>query len=132
MKNRKQILILVALVLAVALMAGLYFATRPQTQAGEKTFTVTVVHKDGSTKDFTYTSEEEFVGAVVLAEGLVQGEVGDYGLMVETVDGETAIYEKDNAYWAWYVGEEYAITGIDQTPITDGGVYQLIYTASEG
>ena len=132
MKNRKQILILVALVLAVALMAGLYFATRPQTQAGEKTFTVTVVHKDGSTKDFTYTSEEEFVGAVVLAEGLVQGEVGDYGLMVETVDGETAIYEKDNAYWAWYVGEEYAITGIDQTPITEGGVYQLIYTASEG
>lgn len=132
MKNRKQMLILVALVLAVALMAGLYFATRPQTQAGEKTFTVTVVHKDGSTKVFTYTSEEEFVGAVVLAEGLVQGEVGDYGLMVETVDGETAIYEKDNAYWAWYVGEEYAITGIDQTPITDGGVYQLIYTASEG
>ena len=92
------------------------------------TFTVTVIHKDQSEKTFTFTSNEEFVGTVLKAEGLIKGNDGPYGLEITEVDGEQAIYATDGAYWAVYVGEEYAMTGIDTTPITQNGQYKLVYT----
>ena len=53
MKNKKLMLIAVALVACVAVMLGVFMATRPETVAGSKTITVTVVHKDGTEKVFT-------------------------------------------------------------------------------
>ena len=128
MKAKKIILAVIAAVLVAALLVGGYFLTRPKTQAGAKTITVTVVHGDGSAKDFTYHTDEEFLGAVILAEGLAEGEDGPYGLYIKVVDGEKAVYEEDNAYWSLYIGEEAALTGADQTPAEDGGVYKLVYT----
>lgn len=128
MKNKKLILALVALVVVIAVLAGVYFATRPATSQGDKAFTVTVVHGDGTSKDFTYQTNEEYLGAVLLAEGLIQGDDGEYGLYVNTVDGETADYAANGSYWALYVGEEYATTGIDTTPVHDGSVFRLVYT----
>lgn len=130
MSKKKLFLAIAALVLVVGLLLGLYFATRPQTQEGTKSFTVTVVHKDGSSKDFKYTSAEEFVGTVLQAEGLIEGEMAQYGMYIKKVDGEKAVYEEDNAYWGFYIGEEYAQTGIDQTPIEDGKVYKLVYVSA--
>ena len=52
----------------------------------------------------------------------------EYGLMITTVDGEQAVYETDGAYWAFYVGDEYASLGVDQTPIADGDSFSLVYT----
>ena len=130
MSKKKLFVAIAALVVIVGLLLGLYFATRPRTQEGTKTFTVTVVHKDGSSKDFTYTSDEEFVGTVLQEKGLVEGEMGQYGLYIKMVDGEKAVYEEDAAYWGFYIGEEYAQTGIDQTPIEDGKVYKLVYVSA--
>jgi len=130
MSKKKLFLSVAALVLVVGLLLGLYFATRPQTQEGTKSFTVTVVHKDGSSKNFTYTSDEEFVGTVLQAEGLIEGEMAQYGMYIKKVDGEKAVYEEDNAYWGFYIGEDYAQTGIDQTPIEDGKVYKLVYVSA--
>ena len=93
-----------------------------------KKFSVTVVHADGTEKVFEYESAETNVGPVLEAAGLIKGNAGPYGLEITEVDGETAIYNTDGAYWAVYVGEEYAMSGIDTTPITDGGVYKLVYT----
>ena len=93
-------------------------------------FTVTVVHADGTSKDFTYETEEEFVGPVLEKAGLIKGNMGAYGLEITEVDGETAIYDTDKAYWALYEGEEYALQGIDTTPVKDGGVYKLVYTGA--
>ena len=31
-------------------------------------------------------------------------------------------------YWAFYVGDEYASLGVDQTPIADGDSFSLVYT----
>ena len=128
MNKKKLILAIVAVVLVVAMAVGAWWLTRPQTTAGEKTFTVTVVHGDGTSKDFTYTSEEEYVGVVLEAEGLLVGEEGPYGLYIHEVDGERAVYEEDGAYWGFYIDGEYAMTGVDKTPITDGAVYTLEYT----
>ena len=102
----------------------------PKPNEGEATFTVIVVHKDGTEKEFTYTTTEAYVGPVLQNDGLIEGNAGPYGLEITKVDGEQAIYNEDNAYWSVYEGEEYAMQGIDTTPVVDGGVYKLVYTGA--
>ena len=128
MKNKKLVIGVIALVAIVGLLLGVYFATRPETTQGSKTFTVTVVHKDGTEKEFTYATDEEYLGAVLVAENLLQGEQGEFGLMIHTVDGEKADWNVDQSYWALYIGEEYAMTGVDTTPVNDGDSFRLVYT----
>ena len=128
MKNKKLILALGAFVLVIALMAGLWAANRPATTEGSKSYTVTVVHSNGDEKVFTYTTDEEYLGAALIAEGLISGEEGPYGLTVITVDGEDAIWDVHSAYWALFIGEEYATTGVDSTPVNDGDSFTLAYT----
>ena len=127
-KNGKLILATAVVVVLIAVFVGIWYATRPATSQGSKTITVEVVHKDGSSKDFTYHTDAEYLGEVLLAEGLIQGDEGDYGLYITAVDGEEAVYETDGAYWAFYVGDEYASLGVDQTPIADGDSFSLVYT----
>lgn len=127
MSRKQWIITVVVIVAAAVLAAGLYFGTRPETGSGEKSFTVTVVHADGSEKVLHYTSNEEYLGTVLQAEGLVEGYQGDFGLYMEKVDGEEAIYADTGAYWSFYIGEEYALTGIDKTPIEDAASYKLVY-----
>ena len=128
MKNRKMWAGLLALVVILGAMLGLWLGNRPETVEGSKAITVTVVHGDGSEKEFAYATDEEYLGAVLLAEGLVQGESGEYGLMISAVDGETASWEENQSYWALYIGEDYATTGADGIVLTDGGEYSLVYT----
>ena len=128
MKNKKLMLSLIALVMVVAVMAGVYFATRPETAEGSKTITVSVVHSDGSVKEFTYHTDERFLGPVITENGLVEGSVGEFGLVIESVDGEKASWEENQSYWALYIGEEYATTGADTTTIHDGDAFSLVYT----
>ena len=128
MKNKKLILAIVALVVVVAAFAGIYLATRPETSRGDKTITVTVVHKDGTERNFVYQTDEEYLGPVLVAESLVNGTQGEFGLYFDTADGEKADYSVDQGWWAIYVGEEMATTGADGIAIADGGVYKLVYT----
>ena len=44
---------------------------------------------------------------------------------MKTVNGITADYDTDGVYWAFYVNGEYASTGVDSTPITQGDAYSL-------
>lgn len=129
MKNKKLVLAAIALVAVIALLVGVYFATRPETSQGAKEITVTVIHKDGTAKTFTCHTDEEFLDKVLLAEGLIpEGNIVDG--MFTTVDGETASWEADQAYWALYIGEEYATAGICDTTVTDGASYKLVYEKS--
>ena len=93
-------------------------------------FTVVVTDLDGTETTFQYTSDAETVGAALLAEGLIAGDQSDYGLYVTTVNGITADWATENAYWAFYIDGEYAQTGVDATPITEGAVYSLTKTVS--
>lgn len=127
-QNRKVIVALVAVLVLIAVVAGIFFATRSDTQQGAKAYTVDVTHADGSTKTFSYRTDEEYLGAALLSEGLIAGDDSEWGLYVTTVDGEQAVYEDNGAYWAFYIGDEYASTGVDSTPVTDGGSYALVYT----
>lgn len=127
-KNTKLIIAAAAIVAVLAILAGVWYFTRPKTSEGSKSITVEVVHKDESTKTFTYKTDEEYLGKLLQDEGLISGEDGDYGLYITEVDGEAAVYETDKAYWAFYQNGEYANQGIDLTPITDGDSYSLVYT----
>ena len=128
MKNKKLIIAVVALVAVIAIMAGVFAATRPDTVAGGKNITVTVVHKDGTEKVFEYATDAEYLGEVIVSEGLVNGQDGPYGLYFDTVDGELASWDADQSYWSILIGEEYATVGADGIVLTDGGEYSLVYT----
>ena len=128
MKNKKMLIVVAALVVVIGALLGVWMATREEAVAGGKSITVTVVHGDGTQKDFSYATDAEYLGEVILSEGLVEGEEGPYGLTIYTVDGETASWEENQSYWGIFIGEEYATTGADGVVLTDGGVYKLVYT----
>jgi len=128
MKNKKTLIALIAVVAVIAILLGVYFATRPEAQAGSKNITVTVVHADGSTKDFPHSTDQEYLGRAIVEMGLVEDNQDQYGLFILEVDGEVASWEENQAYWSIYVGDEPAVTGADEIVIEDGGVYSLVYT----
>jgi hypothetical protein len=63
------------------------------------------------------------------ADGLTySGTEGQYGLMVDTVNGIRADYNLDGAYWSFYVNDSYCNYGISEQPIEDGDVFAIVYT----
>lgn len=132
MKNKKTLAIVIVLAVLVVALLAVYFLTRPTVTAGQKSFTLEITHSDGTVKTMQFKSDAEYVGTVLQEKGVISGEVASYGLYIHEVDGERAVYEEDEAYWAFYVNNEYATAGIDLTPIEDGMVYQLVYTDASG
>ena len=128
MKNKKTIVAVVALLLVVAVMAGVYLSTRPEAEAGTKNVTVIIIHKDGTQKELKFTTDHENLAALLLEKELVTGyESEEFGFTIESVDGVTADWAVDSAYWALYEGEEYAVTSAAGILLTDGGLYKLVY-----
>jgi hypothetical protein len=127
MNSKKTWIALGAMIVVIALLVGVFFLTRPETQKGDKHFTITVVHSDGTEKTFDCYTDEEFLDKALLQEGIITGHEDVYGLVIDTADGEEAIWERDSAYWSLYIGDAYATTGISQTPVEDGAHYKLVY-----
>jgi len=114
------------LFLAAAILLG-YFFLRQQTVpiAGEIiSITIEVVHGNGESKTVLLTTDEEYLGGALLEGDLAQGEQQQYGLYIDSVDGETA--QKEDAQW-WCITKEgeSVLTGADATPIADGERYEL-------
>lgn len=133
MKTSKKAII--AGIIAVALIAAfavIYYFASPKATQGAKTLTIEVVDdKQESTTYEVHTNAEYLRQAMEEADGLTfEGTESEYGLMVETVNGVTADYSKDGAYWAFYVGGEYCNYGIDTQPVNDGEAYSIVYTVS--
>lgn len=122
--NRKALFAVAALAVAAALMLGIWHFTRPQTQTGEKTVVVEVVHSDASTKEFTCRTDAEYLGEMLTAEKLAEGEQGAYGLFITTVDGETA-QDSLRQWWCITKEGERVDTGADTTPVADGDRFEL-------
>ena len=127
-KTAKLLLPVLVLLAAAALLAGLYLSSRPQAATGNKFVTVEVIHADGSEKTVQYQTNMDYLGPLLLSEGLIKGDMGPYGLYITEVDGEVADYSQNKSFWAVFIGDEYATTGADLIPLTDGGAYALVYT----
>lgn len=80
---------------------------------GSKEFALTVTDKDGNETQFEIHTDKETVGEALQELNLIDGEEGEYGLFVKTVNGITADYDADGVYWAFYVNGEYAASGVD-------------------
>lgn len=92
---------------------------------GSTVFTFTVVDQEKEETCFEIHTDKEMVGDALQELELIDGDEGEYGLFVKTVNGITVDYDKDGKYWAFYVNDEYAQTGVDTTKITQGDVYSL-------
>lgn len=92
---------------------------------GSMKFTFTVVDQNQSTTEFEISTDKKTVGDALLELNLIAGENDEYGLYVKTVNGITVDYSKDGKYWAFYVNDNYAMSGVDTTPIVDGEVYSF-------
>ena len=99
---------------------------------GSKHITIEVTGADGKTVSYELNTDAEYLRqAMDEADGLTySGTDSDFGMMVEVVNGEQAIYSEDNAYWAFYVNGEYGNYGIDSQPVTDGDTYSIVYEAA--
>ena len=90
---------------------------------GNTKFTLTVTDKEGNETVFEIHTDQETVGEALTELELIDGEQSAYGLYVKTVNGITADYDKDGVYWAFYINDEYASTGVDSTTIVETDRY---------
>lgn len=134
-QTSKKKIIIPAVILAVCLVAfGIfYILNRPAASAGTKAFEVTVIDNNGGETNYKGTTDEEYLrGALEELDGFtMSGTESEYGLMVETVNGISAIYDKDGAYWSFEVNGEYCNYGVDSQPVNDGDKFEIIYTPAE-
>lgn len=127
-KNKKTIIavILLAVLVAALVLVWHFFGPNSEANSFDKTISVTVIHGDGSQKDFSIGTNEEFLRDALEQEKLVEGDESGYGLFITSVDGEAA----DSAAEQWWCicdGDgNMLMTGVDTTPINDGDVYQII------
>ena len=101
------------------------------TELGEGAYTISVdVTAEDKTVTFTVHTDAENLRAALEPLGLIAGDESELGLYIKTVNGISADYEADGYYWALYIDGEYAMTGVDTTPVTDGGEYALVREAA--
>lgn len=99
------------------------------TTLGEGTKTITVKQKvQNDIVVFTIKTDKETLEGALLEHGLIDGDEGPYGLYIKVVNGITADYDIDRSYWSLYVGDTLAMSGVSDTPVTDGAEYTLEYT----
>lgn len=130
--NKKLIFGGIALVALIAILAAVFAVFGPKTSKGAKAITLNVVDNAGSTTTYDVNTDAEYLGEVFdEVDGLtVEGTQGDYGLYIQKVNGLSADYETDGAYWALYVNDEYGQYSADTQPVTDGDVYGLVYESA--
>ncbi len=96
------------------------------TTLGEGANTVTVAVEAGEkTVTLTIKTDKATLGEALFEHGLVNDPV-----FFDTCNGIKADWEKDQAYWAFYIGDEMASFGIgNEDAVTTGEhAYKLVYT----
>ena len=119
-KTKKAAALLMALALLLALAAC------GQAEAGD----VWAKAEYDKTVTFTVHTDADNLRGALEPLGLIAGDESELGLYIKSVNGIPADYEADGYYWALYIDGEYAVTGVDATPVTDGGEYALVREAA--
>ena len=131
MKNKKLIIgLAIGLVALIAIFAGVYIATRPDANEGEKNISVTVVYKDKTDKEFKINTDAEYLSDALLEEKLVTEEEHNGDGMYTVIDGEKADYNVDQSWWCVTKDGEITNEGMDTLVIADGDKYEITYTIS--
>lgn len=126
MKNKKTLIAVIALILAVILAAGVWMIWKPTGTAGEKTITVEVIVDEEST-EYVIGTDAEFLRGALEEADLVGGIESEYGLFVTSVAGVTAD-DANQEWWCFTKGGDSLNTGVDDTPIADGDHFEAALT----
>ncbi len=130
MKNNKNLKIgLLLLVFIFLIGGGIYIAkhSKANTTKGNKNITVEIIMADESSKSYDISTDEEFLRGALDQENLIEGSESEYGFFVVTVDGYTA-NDQNQEWWALYKNGESLMTGVNDTPISDGDHFEFILT----
>lgn len=136
-KESKERIVLgvIILVLLVAVFAVVYHLFGLTTTSGTKTYTLAVVDDAGNVKDYAAATDAEYLRQALeeleeTEDFSMEGEESVYGLYITTVNGVTADYDTDGAYWSVYVNDAYAQNGVDSQPVKDGDAFKLVYESN--
>lgn len=86
------------------------------------------VKADEKSVTFTIKTDKEKLSEALLEHELISGEDSQYGLFVKSVNGITADYDTDKAYWALSKDGVALNTGVDATEIDTNEHYEFVYT----
>jgi len=127
--TRALVIGIVGLALLIGAMVYAWTTNRPDIKEGSKSITVQVVDDQGETTTYTHKTDAFFLmQALKEIDGLnIEGDEGDYGMYIKSINGLQAVYEIDNAYWRIYVNGAYATQGVDTQPVADGDTFTLSY-----
>ncbi|MCM1538761.1 MAG: DUF4430 domain-containing protein [bacterium] len=116
-----------AMLVMTVLMSGLIACGGKD--EGKYKITVEVVDDQGETKSYESSTDAEVLyDALLEIDGLtLDGYESDYGFYITGVNGLTADYDADGAYWSIYVNGEYGSYGVESQPVADGDTYRLAY-----
>ena len=92
--------------------------------SGAKTVSVAITAEE-TTVTLTVKTDKETLG-----EALYELELVNDASFFDTLNGIKADWDANSAYWAFYVGNDYATVGIAETQIQGGESYKFVYTAS--
>lgn len=128
-KNTRRILTTALCMVLIAAMALTFAACgkkeAPAAAGATIQYTVITVDLEGNETTYNITTDKKTVGEELIAQGIIEGEQGDYGMYIKTVNGLTLDWDTHAKYWAFYIGEEYATAGVDMTDAEDGTTYIL-------
>ena len=129
-KHVRKILAAACLALLFAALALVYVRFSEKAAAGSKAITITVVSSAGQETCYALETQAQYlIEAMDEAEGLAyEGSEGPYGLMIDAVNGERAVYRENGAYWGFSVNGEYCNYGAAQQPVEDGDAFVIAYT----
>ena len=129
-QNKALLLCAILLLLAVFAFTLLYGMFSPQPAEGDKAIQIQVVNDKQQSTDYQIHTDASYLRqALEETDGLTfSGTEGAYGLMIETVNGITADWEQNQAWWSIYVNDELANYGVDNQPVADGDRFRLQYT----
>ena len=124
----KKVIVIAAAVLAVLLIGAVVAmnAFAPETHAGSKTVVFELVDAQGSSEEFEIRTDAQYLADALVEAGLI--EYVDDG-MYDTINGMTADWKADGAWWNIRRDGEELMVGMNDQPIADGEHYEAIYTA---
>lgn len=130
--NQKGIIVgMIALfVLAICACLAIYGKYSEKPVGGAKSISVDVINAAQETVSYELETNQEYLLEALqeIDELTLEGEDGPYGLMITTINGEFAEYNTNQAYWSFYVNEEYCNYGVAEQPIEDGDEFQIVFT----
>lgn len=132
-KSNKKILLGVGIVAALAILLGvLYFVFVPKAAEGTKAITIEVIDNEQKSTVYELNTDAQYLREAMdeaAEKGFTySGSESEYGIMLESINGVTADYNADGAYWSIFVNGEYGNYGADTQVVTDGDAFQFVYT----